>query len=414
MKRFHFVRGNMNTPLLILMVNTFIALVGVGFAIPVLPKFILEIGASGKDMGYLVAATGLTQFLFSPLGGKLSDQYGRKKITIIGLAIIMVSQFIFSVGTDLWLLYLSRFIGGIGVGLLIPATMAYVADVTTIENRGKGMGLLGASISLGFVIGPGIGGFLAEFGIRVPFYASALAAAIAMIVSLLFLPESLSKAQQHVFRKSSSEQHGMIHDIKKSFKVSYFVLLLLIFTMTFGLANFETIFGIYVSEKYTYTPKDISIIMTIAALIGVIIQGLLVDKLLQRFDEIRVINICFFLSAVIIVLILISGNFLFMLIMNILFILFTSILRPAINTLLSKMAGSEQGFAAGMNNAYSSLGNIIGPSLAGVLFDVSYNIPFLFGAIILLGSIVMCWAWNKKASRNSEFVSILSGQKKFS
>jgi MFS transporter, DHA1 family, multidrug resistance protein len=411
MRRFNFLTVKRNMPLLILMVNTFIALVGVGLAIPVLPKFISEIGASGKDMGYLVAATGLTQFLFSPLGGKLSDQYGRKIITVIGLAIIMVSQFMFSVGTDLWVLYLSRFIGGIGVGLLIPATMAYVADVTTIENRGKGMGLLGASISLGFVIGPGIGGFLAEFGIRVPFYASALAAAIAMLVSLLFLPESLSKAQQHAFRNSSLEQNGMVHDIKRSFKVSYFVLLLLVFTMTFGLANFETIFGLYVTEKYEYTPKDISIIMTIAALIGVIIQALFVDKLLQRFNEIRVINICFFLSAVTMVVILLSGNFLFMLIMNILFILFTSILRPAINTLLSKMAGSEQGFAAGMNNAYSSLGNIIGPSLAGILFDVSFNVPFIFGAVILLGSIVMCVAWNQKARRNSDFVSVLSGQK---
>ncbi|MEH7073499.1 MFS transporter [Neobacillus drentensis] len=411
MQRFNLIKVKINMPLLILMINTFIALVGVGLAIPVLPKFILEIGASGKDMGYLVAATGLTQFLFSPLGGKLSDQYGRKKITIIGLAIIMVSQFLFSVGTDLWLLYVSRFIGGIGVGLLIPATMAYVADVTTIEKRGKGMGLLGASISLGFVIGPGIGGFLAEYGIRVPFYASALAAAIAMIVSLLFLPESLSIAQQLVFRESSLEQNGMIHDIKRSFKVFYFVLLLLIFTMTFGLANFETIFGIYVSEKYEYTPKDISIIMTIAALTGVIIQALLVDKLIQRFDEIRVINICFFLSAVTMVLILISGNFIFMLSMNILFILFTSILRPAINTLLSKMAGSEQGFAAGMNNAYSSLGNIIGPSLAGILFDVSYNVPFIFGAVILLGSIIMCVAWNQRARQNSDFISILSRQK---
>jgi MFS transporter, DHA1 family, multidrug resistance protein len=406
-----FIKVKINMPLLILMINTFIALVGVGLAIPVLPKFIVEIGASGKDMGYLVAATGLTQFLFSPLGGKLSDQYGRKIITIIGLSIIAISQFMFSVGTDLWILYLSRFIGGIGVGLLIPATMAYVADVTTLENRGKGMGLLGASISLGFVIGPGIGGFLAEFGIRVPFYASALAAVIAMIVSLIFLPESLSKAEQHAFRNSSLEQTGMIHDIKRSFKVSYFVLLLLIFTMTFGLANFETIFGIYVSEKYEYTPKDISIIMTIAALIGVIIQALLVDKLLQRFDEIKVINICFLLSAVTMVVILLSGNFLFMLMMNILFILFTSILRPAINTLLSKMAGSEQGFAAGMNNAYSSLGNIIGPSLAGILFDVSFNVPFIFGAVILLGSIVMCVAWNQKARQNSDFVSILSGQK---
>lgn len=263
MQRFNLLKVKMNMPLLILMINTFIALVGVGLAIPVLPKFILEIGASGKDMGYLVAKNGTNSVSFFTSRWEAFRPKWSEKITIIGLAIIMVSQFLFSVGTDLWLLYLSRFIGGIGVGLLIPATMAYVADVTTIENRGKGMGLLGASISLGFVIGPGIGGFLAEFGIRVPFYASALAAGIAMIVSLLFLPESLSKAQQRVFRNSSLEQNGMIHEIKRSFKVSYFVLLLLIFTMTFGLANFETIFGIYVSEKYEYTPKDISIIMTI-------------------------------------------------------------------------------------------------------------------------------------------------------
>jgi DHA1 family multidrug resistance protein-like MFS transporter len=151
--------------------------------------------------------------------------------------------------------------------------------------------------------------------------------------------------------------------------------------------------------------------MTIAALIGVIIQALLVDKLLKRFDEIKVINICFFLSAITMVVILLSGDFLFMLMMNILFILFTSILRPAINTLLSKMAGNEQGFAAGMNNAYSSLGNIIGPALAGVFFDISFNIPYLFGAFILVCSIVMCVAWNQKARRNSDFVSVLSGQK---
>ena len=95
-------------PLFILMVNMFIALLGVGLGIPVLPKFILEFGASGKDQGYLVAATGLTQFLFSPLGGKLSDKYGRKIITIAGLGIIMLSQLMFSFASDLWLLYLSR------------------------------------------------------------------------------------------------------------------------------------------------------------------------------------------------------------------------------------------------------------------------------------------------------------------
>ncbi|WP_257984322.1 MFS transporter [Neobacillus cucumis] len=410
MQRFTFFR-KMNMPLFILMVNMFLALLGVGLAIPILPKFILELGASGKDQGYLVAATGLTQFLFSPLGGKLSDKYGRKIITIAGLGIIMLSQLMFSVASDLWLLYLSRLIGGIGIGILVPANMAYVADVTTIENRGKGMGLLGAAISLGFVIGPGIGGFLAEYGLRVPFYASAIAAGIAMIVSFLFLPESLSKEQQLAFRNTKSEKDGMIHEIKRSFKVPYFVLLLLVFTMTFGLANFEAIYGLYVSEKYQYTPKDISIILTVGALVGVIIQAVLVDWLLRRFDEIKVINACFLLSAVSMILVLFSGNFIYMLLMNILFFLFTSILRPAINTMLSKMAENEQGFAAGMNNAYSSLGNIIGPSLAGIFYDVSYNIPFVFGAFILIGSIFMCAAWNLRARRKNEFFPSFNGPK---
>jgi len=409
MQRIRFIKNKVNMPLFILMVNMFIALLGVGLGIPVLPKFILEFGASGKDQGYLVAATGLTQFLFSPLGGKLSDKYGRKIITIIGLGIIMLSQLMFSFATDLWLLYVSRLIGGIGIGILVPANMAYVADVTTIENRGKGMGLLGAAISLGFVIGPGIGGFLAEFGLRVPFFASAFAAGIAMVVSFLFLPEPLSKEQQLVFRNSNSEKDGMIHEIKRSLKVPYFVLLLLVFTMTFGLANFEAIYGLYVSEKYEYTPKDISIILTVGALVGVIIQAVLVDWLIRRFDEIKVINTCFCLSAISMILVLFSGNFSFMLMMNVFFFLFTSILRPAINTMLSKMAGNEQGFAAGMNNAYSSLGNIIGPSLAGIFYDVSYNIPFIFGAFILIGSIFMCAAWNQRARKKNDFVPLFSG-----
>lgn len=383
-------------PLLILMANMFIALLGVGLVIPVLPKFILEFGATGADLGYLVAAMGLTQFLFSPLGGELSDKYGRKIITMIGLAVLMVSQLIFSLGTELWMLYLSRFIGGAGVGLLIPANMAYVADVTTVENRGKGMGLLGSAITLGFVIAPGIGGFLAEFGLRVPFFVATVVAGIALLVSLLFLPETLSKEQQIAARSSSLERTGMLHLFKKSFKVPYLILLLLVFTMTFGLANFESIFGLYVDRQYGYTPKDIAILLTVGSLAGVIIQALVVDGLLRRFGEVKVINTCFFLSAISMILILLLGDFWYILFMNICFIVFTSILRPAISTMLSKMAGNEQGFAAGMNNAYSSLGNIIGPSLAGVLFDIHYNIPYIFGGCILLCSLGMCVAWRRK------------------
>lgn len=152
-------KTKVNVPLLILMVNMFIAMLGVGLVIPILPKFLLEFGASGKDMGYLVAAMGLTQFLFSPIGRGLSDKYGRKVITVIGLTVLMFSQLIFTFGTELWMLYVSRFIGGIGIGFLIPSNMAYVADVTSVDKRGRGMGLMGAAFTLGFVVSPGIGGY---------------------------------------------------------------------------------------------------------------------------------------------------------------------------------------------------------------------------------------------------------------
>jgi MFS transporter, DHA1 family, multidrug resistance protein len=383
------------------MVNMFIAMLGVGLVIPILPKFLLEFGASGKDMGYLVAAMGLTQFLFSPIGGGLSDKYGRKIITVIGLTILMLSQLIFTFGTELWLLYVSRFIGGIGIGFLIPSNMAYVADVTSVDKRGRGMGLMGAAFTLGFVVSPGIGGYLAEFGLRVPFYVSSVVAAIAMIVSLLFLPETLSKDQQLATRNTTKKNLGMIQSFKKSFKSSYLVLLILVFTMTFGLANFESIFGLYVDQKYGYTPTDIATLMTIGALVGVIIQALLIEKLIRIFGEVKLINICFLFAALSMVLILLSGNFWYILVMNIIFIVFTSILRPAISTLLSKMAGNEQGYAAGMNNAYSSIGNILGPSMAGILFDYHFHLPYFFGASILLFSLALCLVWNQKMQRKS-------------
>jgi MFS transporter, DHA1 family, multidrug resistance protein len=381
------------------MINIFIAMLGIGLVIPILPKFIIEFGASGKDMGYLLAAMGITQFLFSPLGGEFSDKYGRKLATLLGMAVLAISQIMFSFGTELWMLYLSRVIGGIGLGFVTPASLAYVADVTTEIDRGKGMGLFSAAFTLGFVISPGVGGYLAEFGLRVPFYVASVIAVAATLVTLIFLPESLSKEQQFRARNAEKSRESLLQGLKKSFKTSYFILLLLVFIMTFGLSNFEAMFSLYVDQKYGYTPKDIATLMTIGAIVGVIIQALFINSLLTRFGAVKLINISFFFAAFFMIIILLSGNFWYILLMNIMFIIFTSILRPAINTLLSNMAGDEQGFVAGMNNAYMSLGNIIGPALAGILYDIHYNIPYSFGAVILLGGLFMCVTWNRKEAR---------------
>jgi DHA1 family multidrug resistance protein-like MFS transporter len=301
-------------------------------------------------------------------------------------------------GTEMWMLYVSRLLGGLSAAAMIPPMMAYVADITTEEKRGKGLGMLGAAMSLGFVIGPGIGGFLAEYGVRVPFYVSAAVAGVAMLISIIVLPETLSRDKQLEARSTKTKRENILKQFAMSFKAPYLVLLILVFALTFGLANFEAIFGLYVDIKYGFTPKDISILITIGALVGVIIQAIFIDRLITRYGERKLINMSFLISAVALLLMLLSGNFWYVLLITILFFTFTSILRPAINTLLSKMAGNEQGFVAGMNNAYMSLGNIIGPSLAGILFDKHTDIPYSFGAVILLLSLVLSVAWNRRTA----------------
>ncbi|MCK9912131.1 MFS transporter, partial [Microbacteriaceae bacterium K1510] len=127
---------------------------------------------------------------------------------VSGLGVFAVSQWIFGAADQMWMLYLSRLLGGIGASFMIPPMMAYVADITTEEKRGKGLGLLGAAMSLGFVIGPGIGGFLAEFGLRVPFYVAAAVAGFSTIASLLLLllPETRSREDQHAVRNSEQKR----------------------------------------------------------------------------------------------------------------------------------------------------------------------------------------------------------------
>lgn len=160
---------NKTMPLVFLMINIFIAMLGIGLIIPVLPEYLKAFNAGGQAAGYMIAAFGLTQFIFSPIAGEWSDKYGRKIMIVTGMGLFTISNLVFAMADQIWLLYLSRLIGGVGAAAMIPSMMAYIADVTSVEKRGKGLGLLGAAMSLGFVIGPGIGGFLAEFGIRDPF-----------------------------------------------------------------------------------------------------------------------------------------------------------------------------------------------------------------------------------------------------
>ncbi|MFF2533764.1 MFS transporter [Brevibacillus sp. NPDC058079] len=377
----------------LLLVNMFLAMLGIGLVIPVLPQFLNEFGAGGQAAGYLVSCFGLTQFLFSPIAGNIADKSGRKPMIVLGLSLFALSNLTAAIADDLLLLFVSRFIGGAGSAALVPSIMAYAADITTNEQRTKVMSYIGASMSSGFIIGPGVGGLLAEYGMRAPFYASACIGVLAMIGSMIFLPESLPLEKRLARQQSKEKKPNVFLQLALSIKSRFFVLLFLVFAITFGLTHFEAIYPLYVVQSYGFTTRDIAILFTVCSLIGTFNQIMLTTRLIRRFGEKTTINYTLLLSSLSLVFLIFSGNFLYVMFITMLFFTCNNILRPTINTLLSKRAGEEQGFVAGMNNAYMSLGNIFGPLLAGILFDVQINLPYLFGALVLLVAYFVSVKW---------------------
>lgn len=368
----------------ILMINIFIVMVGVGLITPILPELIIEFGASGRAIGLLVAAYGMTQFLLSPLTGQLSDRYGRKAFIVVGVIVFAVAKFIFAIGDELWMLYTSRLLEGMAAALIVPPMMAYVADITTTEERAKGNSLLAAAMSFGFVIGPGLGGLLAGYGTRVPLYVATGAAMAAVIFSVFYLPESLSKEQMKAARARIIQKESIYKQYVRSLKSKYTMLFVLVLVMTFGLANFESVLGLYVTNRFQFSPQNIAVILTAGAVIGVGMQALVVAKIINKFGDQRVIKGSLLFTSVAYILFLLAKNFWSIFLVTSLIFFATAMLRPALNTQLSKMAGNEQGYVAGMNNAYMSVGNILGPTLAGFLFDANLFAPFIAGCCILL------------------------------
>ncbi|MEK3867198.1 MFS transporter [Paenibacillus sp. FSL H7-0716] len=386
-------------PLFILMLNLFIALLGQGMVIPILPEYLKLFNASGAAAGYLIAAFGAAQFIFSPIGGQLSDKWGRKSMIISGMFLTVLSDLIFAVSTTLPLLYIARFIGGIGIGIMVPSNMAYVADITTHETRAKGMGYLGASMNLGMVLGPGLGGIIAGFGIRMPYF---FAGGLGLIATILcfYMPETLPKEKRKSVNKQAPRE-SIRNQIVNSFRTSYFRYLLLILIMTFGLMNYETVYALFVEQKYGFDATKISIIITVGAIIGIIVQIWLLDHLIKRLGEIKLIRISLVMTAITLLLMIFKINLGYLLVVSGLFFAFNAFLRPTVSTLIANSAGDRQGYAAGLNTTYTSIGNILGPILAGLMFDKHINIPYIFGAIILASAFFITLQKPKKEQERS-------------
>jgi DHA1 family multidrug resistance protein-like MFS transporter len=276
----------------------------------------------------------------------------------------------------------------------MPGVTAYVADITSVQERPKAMGYISAAISLGFIIGPGIGGFVAEYGIRLPFFLAAGIAFIACLSSIFILKEPMTK-EQLAKVSANTKQTNFIGDLKKSLNPLYFIAFIIVFVLAFGLSAYETVFSLFSDHKFGFTPKDIAIIITISSIFGVVVQVFMFGKLVDILGEKKLIQLCLIVGAIFAVASTMISSFLAVLVVTCFIFLAFDLLRPALTTFLSKAAGKEQGFVAGMNSTYTSLGNIAGPSMGGLLFDVNIHYPYLFAAVIIVIGLGITVIWKE-------------------
>jgi len=369
-----------------------VVMLGYGMIIPIFPFLIEKLGASGSDLGLLVATSALTELLFGPIWGGVSDRIGRKPVLVLGLLGYGLSALLFGLSTQLWMLFASRALSGVLSSATLSTAMAYVGDTTSEEDRGGGMGWLGAAMAIGAILGPALGGLLGGGSLSTPFFIAAGLSGAALLLALLLLPESLP-VRARVRSGGEGRSRLQARDLRQALLSPIGVLCLLLFVVSFALANFEAVFGLYAMEKHGYGPERVGMILMMMAIASTIGKGALAGPFTRRWGEAVVIRASTLAGSVGFVVLLLANTYAWILFATGFFILSKTLLRPSLLSMVSKQATAGQGTTMGLSNSFMSLGRIVGPIWAGFAFDVDFSYPYLSGSVVLLIGFLISVLW---------------------
>ena len=376
-----------------------VIMIGFGGIIPILPFYVESLGASATELGILTAIYSVMQFIFAPIWGTLSDRFGRKPILVIGLLGNALSMFLFGLSNQMWMLYLTRASAGILSSATMPTAMAIVGDTTEPENRSGGMGALGAAMGIGMILGPGMGGLLADISLSTPFFVAAAFSLVGVALVLFTMPESLAEENRVRDNKVRGPQFSVLWKALWG-PIGFF--LVLAFIVSFGLTNFEGIFSLYAQHRYNYNPQQVGLIMSVVGIVSAAMQGLLTGPLTKRFGESNLIKFSLISSAIAFVLMLMPRAMLGVYLAVGYFVFSNAMLRPAISSIISRNAESGQGVAMGLNNSFMSLGRIIGPIWAGTMFDMNISWPFISGGVVMFVLFIISLVWMRGKTKGNK------------
>ena len=382
----------------VLLLSMFIFTLGFGIIIPVMGYFTKGMGAGALELGLLMASMSAMQFLFAPLWGRISDRIGRKPVLLVGLLGFALTFAIVGFSTQLWMLFVALIVGGILTAGIWPAVLAYIADITTHEERGQLMGYAGAASGLGIIAGPAISSVLTTWGMTVPFFASAALGLVTAIAGFFFLPESLQQDRM----ADAEKKMPVLSTLRTPLGLFFFLMLF----ATFAIACIDTTYVYFISDRFGMSelpsmmpflgghlvltgPNVLGIIFTAMGLIAVVSQ-LAVGTMMQKYGEEKTIIIGFGILCAGMALVVVTVDLASLVLVTCLTGLGGNLLNPAINTLVSKRTPQDQqGATMGLLGSFNSIGRVLGPSMGGFAYVISMLLPYLGSAAIALASMAM-------------------------
>lgn len=375
-------------------ITLLIDITGWGIIIPVVPKLIEElihsdISEAAKYGGWLGFAYASTQFIFSPVVGNLSDKYGRRPIILISLFAFAVDYIFLALAPTISWLFVGRVIAGL-TGASISTASAYIADISTNEDRAKNFGMIGAAFGLGFIIGPVIGGILGEYGARIPFYAAAGLCMLNFVYGYFILPESLDKEKRRPFSWKRANPIGSFKFLGKHPEISGLIVALILINI--GMHSVQSNWSFFTMYKFGWTERMVGISLGVLGLVVGLVQGGLIRWTTPRFGEQKNIYYGLILYAIGLLLFAFANQGWMMFVFLVPYCL-GGICGPALQSVISKnVPSNEQGELQGALTSLVSATSIIGPPMMTNLFYYFTHdeAPFEFsGAPFFLGFVLM-------------------------
>lgn len=373
-----------NRNLLIIALIAVVNALGYGIIIPVLYSYSRRFGLSDFQNGLLFAIFSACQFISTPIIGRMSDRFGRRPLLLISLAGTAVSFFIMAKAPSAAFLFFARALDGLTAGNL-PVAQAVISDTTSLQDRPRGFGVMGAAFGFGFIFGPAISALTVGINTALPFLIAGTVSLIAVVITAIFLPET-NKHMGEVKQAKLFDFGKLYHAL---FAPNVGATLLITLFYFSALSSFIYAFQPYSVKILNLAANQISLLFTVFGVFGLIMQMFFVQRIAKRFGLKHSFSGGLLIVSFSLLITFFSGTLLLMFVASlILFALAGSLVQPLTNTILSRETDEKsQGTILGLNASYMSIGQILGPIVGGTVTTVAIPYPFLAASLM----VVLCF-----------------------